>query len=370
MNISLAREIEQSDSEIQIENEFGETPLSFAPRINIEVGHSVVPQQFLDVNRSLQNVEAILAKINVPKGFLLFAGEERGLVYITCGVIGRENYIKHPHQRNEKKIVYGRRWLLEPTTPTSEVIQTALLAVKKAREHELREHIVFLLDEGGVEGSQVKRRTTPFNTHMDLPLMASRIAHNPTFFKTDGSRDWCVVSLLANIEIDGLLPVLERVHDVSCDRKLYDIRLQFGEKEAECFAELQGKRLTLLCEEGTKTEFLHQLFNALLAISDATIDDTFEFDGFARFSRAICPSEMADFSYKTRNVVAQDQRFGQHFQDMSYRVDSSKAPAINAGDLGKSQQQMLNDEEQSNGPLAGYLPHGYHSHSFVSVKKG
>lgn len=38
-----------------------------------------------------------------------------------------------------KKIVYGCRWMLEPTMPISEVVQTVLLAVKKAREHELRE---------------------------------------------------------------------------------------------------------------------------------------------------------------------------------------------------------------------------------------
>ena len=47
--------------------------------------------------------------------------------------------------------------------PSSEIIQTAFLAIKTAREHEVRE--LFRLKERGFT-------CTPFNNHHDLPLMA------------------------------------------------------------------------------------------------------------------------------------------------------------------------------------------------------
>ncbi len=133
MNLSITNSKLVQSTESNVENEFGETALPYAPVIAASSGRCVTPQQFLEVNRTLASVEAILACVQVPENFLLFAGQEQGLVYLLCAVIGHENYITRPEQRNELKIVYGRRWLLEPSTPTSEVVQTALLAVKKAR---------------------------------------------------------------------------------------------------------------------------------------------------------------------------------------------------------------------------------------------
>ena len=189
-------------------NKYGETPLPYAPKINLTYSFSaknqhlndmsssnvnsinedhqeIIPQQYLDVNRSLKSVENILAKISLPDDYLLFAGQHESVIFLQVGIIGYENYPENKEQKESKKIVYGRRWMLEPTTPTSEVVQTAYLAVKKAREHELREHVFFttlsttLTAQGNLESQKdtvqkrQNHRTTPFNSHMDLPVMTA-----------------------------------------------------------------------------------------------------------------------------------------------------------------------------------------------------
>lgn len=352
------------------QNEFGETPLPYAPVVASVNGQAVIPQQFLDVNRTLSSVEAILSRIEVPEHFLLFAGEERGLVYLLCSVIGHENYIKRPEQRTELKIVYGRRWLLEPSTPTSEVVQTAALAVKKAREHELRERVVVYLD--GDDDCQTIR-TTPFNCHMDLPLMAnSRSKFNAVSTSNDlnqnqiGEKDrWSVEELLGRIRVDNLQPRLCAETQLSNARVLYDITLENTAGPAHSFADLESKTISLMCEQSAnslgldRAEFLHALFDALLIMSDKYVDETIAFDNFRRFSRTICPTDIAGFSHQTRKPVSADERFGSHFQDMSYRVDAAKAPGINNGDLGFRQREVLAEIELRYGSLAGYLPHGY-----------
>ena len=152
-------------------NCFGERALPYAPKVKLADGSHAVPQQFIEVNRSLTSVEKILGEISLPENYVLFAGKIDSVVFLQVSVIGCENYPSTPAKSVQlAKIVYGRRWLLEPTTPTSEVVQTAFLAVKKVREHELREH-VFLLGEQNNQQNEL-HQSTPFNTHLDLPLMA------------------------------------------------------------------------------------------------------------------------------------------------------------------------------------------------------
>ena len=55
---------------------------------------------------------------------LLFADEDGSGLYLQVGLIGRENY-ERGSQIRPHKLVYGRKWRIDPDTPTSEVIQTA-----------------------------------------------------------------------------------------------------------------------------------------------------------------------------------------------------------------------------------------------------
>jgi len=324
-------------------NEYGETPLAYAPHICLNDCGAVVPQQYLDVERTLTNLENILADVTVPKGFLLFAGQGDGGLFILVAVFGEENYRQASSLVSEDKIVYGRRWMIEPTTPTSEVVQTAMLAIKKAREHELREKFVVSINAKSVN-------TTPFNCHQDLPLMVankqrmSRDIHDAPFGES------AINALLRNVKIDGLTLQLNTILALG-ERSVVDISVQQCD-ESITFSELNGRSLTVVCEEPSISHFMHQLFNACLSCSDRYVEENTFFKGFARFSHDVSPQAIAEFSYLTRSVKAQDHRFDNLFKDMSYRVDSAKAPIINGGRLGQQQRLALADYVE----LAGYQP--------------
>lgn len=354
MNIHV---IKTHDVELTNENEFGETPLPYAPVVESLGNGHVVPQQYLNVKRTLSSVESILAKISVPDKFLLFAKEENGLIYLVPGILGCENYATSKLQSQEVKLVYGRRWLLEPSTPTSEVVQTAILSIKKAREHELRERFVYQYVDVRDENAK-PRKTTPFNCHMDLPLMVVE-AETLLQDQEGGLQSLPVENLLSRVRVDNLSLSLYATNNISDGRILYDIDIVDVGVPATGFADMNGSRVCVLTEQDNVAEFLHELFNALLKHSNDYVDEHTHFDGFARFSKKICPNKVAHFSYQTRNIVQHDQRFEEHFDVMNYRVDAAKAPSLNSGALGELQRSILDRSVASDTQLAGYLPHGY-----------
>ena len=360
MNLSLKNKLPQSFELLSNENDYGETPLSFAPSLGAIDDKPVVPQQFLDVRRTLQNVENILADIDIPSPFVLFAGEEKGFVYLVCAIVGHENYPKHGGS-DQAKIVYGRRWFLEHTTPTSEVVQTALLAVKKAKEHELREKLIVkvLPKHARLKSlSQPFIRTTPFNCHLDAPLMAS---HAASFVPSAKLLD--IEKILPLIEVDGLKPVLKSKVELTGKKVVYEIELAGESNAIGAFPEFVQAVISFICADNTRNEFLHSLFSVLLSVSDQAVDETFRFNSFARFSRKICPMEVGRFSHSTRTVSVTDSReaalFAKEFEEMSYRVDSAKAPLMNRGALGLKQRETLQTIEESCGAITGYLPPDY-----------
>lgn len=323
-------------------NCYGETPLAFAPRIRFDGGSSAVPQQYLDVQRTLENLENVLADIDVPEGFLLFAGQEEQTLYLVAAVFGEENYPRGLSSARQDKIVYGRRWLIEPTTTTSEVVQTAMLAVKKAREHELREKFSLSINQG-------LNKTTPFNCHQDLPLMvkSQESLLEPSNSLTEGN----IIDVLKSVRIEGLELKFRAMIELG-ERRIVDVLVAQQDKKM-AFAELNGRALTVVCEEQSIEHFLHQLFNTCLQLVDRFVEENIRFKGFSRFSHDVSPVAIAEFSYLTRNVTAKDPRFDEQFEDMSYRVDSAKAPTISLQRLGDQQREVLAQYPS----LAGYCPH-------------
>jgi len=327
---------------------YGETPLPFAPKISLSGGRPVVPQQYLNVERNLSNIESILERINFSDDYLLFAHQENGVLSIQVGILGCENYPFNQRQATETKIVYGRRWLIEPTTPTSEVVQTALLAIKKAREHELRENVLLLLNG--------QYKTTPFNSHMDLPLMKS----NPSFFYPENTSTYSMteqnvqlrtLGVLKTINLKGFDIQLESVRILNQEQSLIELSIKSIKKDVH-FPELIDKRIAIICDDFTESVFLHELSNELIKHSDRYVEEHFTFDGFARFSHKICPIKLAEFSYQTRNIKHKDPRFHKHFRQMSYDVDASKAPFYGSGSLGEKQRLAIKKMSVT----GGYLP--------------
>ena len=323
--------------------------MPFAPQVRLSNGQFAVPQQYLNVERSVANLEELLEKISFAEDYLLFADEHNGVLSIQVGIIGCENYPYSEQQAQEKKIVYGRRWLIEPSAPTSEVIQTAMLAIKKAREHELREHVLFYV------GEQVK--TTPFNSHMDLPLM-SKDVH---FFNANKKSNQLplkqrVETLLQSLEMRLSRVSLDKLTVIDESRCLIDLQISSDIENAH-FPEFNNQRLSILCDGFNESEFLHELMNSLIKCSDRYIEENFMFDGFARFSQQVCPEQIANFSYETRKIEHKDPRFHHHFREMSYGVDASKAPNYAAGRLGEQQRNII----QKNNVTAGHFPKQAHN---------
>ncbi|MBL4672685.1 MAG: hypothetical protein JKX81_10545 [Arenicella sp.] len=329
----------QTNVDQLMQNEFGETPLAFSPTIRLADGGEAIPQQYLDVDRKLDNLSNVVEHISVPAGYQLFTGQEGSCLYLVVGVFGKENYPASAEIAIKDKVVYSRRWLIEPTTPTSEIVQTALLAVKKAREHEARELFTVRIDRSLDQNSRV---ATPFNCHLDLPLMAGSESTLTSTSALDVDKQ------LKGLKFAGY--TFEVQQRIELGRKrLFELNVV---GKSSHFLELAGSLISVICQHQDQRDFVHQLINALIARSDRFVDELVSFKGFTRFSHTLDPIALAKFSYKTRNIKAEDTRFDENFENMSYKVDASKAPFYNDGELGRQQRQLIS----SFSSLGGYLP--------------
>jgi hypothetical protein len=108
----------------------GETPMPLAPCIQLMNGESCIPQHYLQFEQTVESVSAILNDIESVNDILLFCGRDESGLYLQAGSIGSDNY-KRKGDTGDRRIVYGRRWRIDTYIPTSEVIQTAFLAIKK-----------------------------------------------------------------------------------------------------------------------------------------------------------------------------------------------------------------------------------------------
>jgi hypothetical protein len=133
------------------------------------------------------------------------------------------------------------------------------------------------------------------------------------------------------------------------DKRLFELNIV---GKSSHFLELAGSSISVVCQHQDQRDFVHQLINALIARSDRFVDESVSFKGFTRFSHALDPMKLAKFSHKTRNIKVDDARFDKNFKNMSYKVDASKAPFYNDGELGRQQRQLISSFSN----LGGYLP--------------
>lgn len=317
-------------------NALGETPLPYAPMATLANGHQAVPQQYLQVQRSLENLEHILERIEFSDHYILFAGQSANELYLQAGIIGVENYPHKEEERHLKKIVYGRRWVIESSTPSSEVIQTAMLAFKKAREHELREKVTLHINHS-------TNRTTPFNNHMDLPLMTGNhsLLQAPIEELNESTFTEQIKNILPLINVGTLSFELEKVLTLNEQQMVISLKTQTLGPLEMLFPELLNTRISLICNKRTQSEFLHELMSKLVAMSDLYVEENFRYQDFTRFSRELCPIKIANFSCETRNIQDNDKRFKGSFKDMSYAVDEAKTPNFACGKLGIRQRELI-----------------------------
>lgn len=121
----------------------GEQALEYAPSVKLKNGKNCIPQHYLRYEHTLESVQNIILNCHFNKSYLIFASSEGDNIYIQIGIIGYDNYISLSKQ-SQKKIVYGRKWRVEPELPTSEIIQTIFLALKKLGSMKLESYSNYL----------------------------------------------------------------------------------------------------------------------------------------------------------------------------------------------------------------------------------
>lgn len=325
----------------------GETAMPYAPNVTLPNGNTAVPQHYLHYQHTLESIQAIINDIGSLPLTPIFADKDERGCYLQVGIIGEENYDRSTKVL-PKKIVYGRKWRIEPSTPTSEIIQTAFLAVKKVWEHETRE---FLTVKDAASG----KTSALFSSHHDLPLMASNadLIHSDTHsqYSPEDIRQFLPHVLFkgCGFTIDG---IIARDRNSIIDLHLHEPTTPWEASDGA--SRFCGFEATLVLDRLSPNALLHALIDALIAHSDHYIEELFTYRGFSRFSRQHNALDIAALSIASRPYAdhMQDDTFASTFQQINYETDACRVPCIGTGKLADKNRQLI---EQVDG-LTGHLP--------------
>lgn len=325
-----------------------ETHMPAAPLVVLPNGKPAIPQHYLQFEQTLLSLQEILQDIETLPQFLLFADEDSGGLYLQVGMIGRENYDRSENLR-QQKLVYGRKWRIDSNTPTSEIIQTAYLAVKKAREHEIRELLTLVDLASG-------KTSAPFSTHQDLPLMANNSELVQPVPRFTGDELTVLQQLLTycrfgerSIEIVDLLP--HKQHFI-LDLKLGSapvVRRVEGE-----MPEFNEMEFSVIVGSLKPEHFLHELMETFIRFSDAFVTENFCYKEFKRFSRDVDPVGIAALSVASRPYARdmENAQFATHFRNLNYQTDASRVPKLGQGALADKNRSAIFSVNK----LLGHLP--------------
>lgn len=326
-----------------------ETEMPAAPAVVLPNGKPVIPQHYLQFEQNLVSLQEILADVDTLPEFLLFADEDNNGLYLQVGMIGRENYDRGNHIRPQK-LVYGRKWRIDANTPTSEIIQTAFLAVKKAREHEVREMFTVVDKATG-------KTSAPFSTHQDLPLMAG----NAELFLNEPSR----ANVTAAKQFENVLAAWrfgERAIELvglTPHKKQFIIDIKLG--KAPAVRRLEGElpeyddwESSVVLHELDESNLLHRLMDEFIRRSDALVAEQFLYRNFARFSSHIHPQTVASLSIASRPYARdmENENFAPTFRKLNYQTDSQRVPLLGSGELAEKNRAII----LAQGELLGHLP--------------
>ncbi|CCK77421.1 conserved hypothetical protein [Oleispira antarctica RB-8] len=321
----------------------GEKALANAPKAVLADGRFCIPQHYLSYQHSLSSVEQLLLDIDFDPRYPIFASQDETGIYVQVGIIGVDNYKSNTN--SQEKVVYGRKWRVEPQLPSSEIIQTVFLALKKAREHEIRE--LFRLEHNN-------KMTTPFNNHHDLPLLTnSRERLQPTASKAQALFCTEIEKILKTIRYDGMQ--FELLSFLLRPTGEYLVELKLLPQAGDQLAELTGTEyISFMLAKPTINYFTHQLMQHLIQLSDRYIDEQFRYRGFNRFSWENEVSAIAQLSTEVRQLhkSADLDGFNQHWQQSNYETDRSRIPVVSSGAL----WSKLKNQLDSFSPIASTLP--------------
>lgn len=330
-----------------------ETPIHQAPAVTLADGGSFIPQHYLRYSHTLASVQEIASRVRFADEVLIFAHEDKQGMYIQIGMVGRENY-ERGNTIRPLKLVYGRKWRIDADTPTSEIVQTIFLAIKKMREHEVRE-LLTLRDETSGKAS------TPFSTHHDVHVLA-RFAPPGTPTATTADASEAIVSWLDPVRFGQRRIALLEVNQHRGGSWIVDLvlgMLPLARAMEADLPEFNHLALTIVLKELSRSELLHQIMQAMIDHSDRAVEAAFQYQGFARFSRTLDPATIAGLSIAARPYArdARNAAFSESFKASNYEVDASRAPALGKGRLADINRHKL--AQFTN--LSGHMPKGLHT---------
>ena len=310
----------------------GEKVMPEAPKILLSNGDYCVPQHYLTYHHTLESVEALICDIEYDPRYIVFAAQELAGIYIQVGVVGHDNYHKKSAQsESELKLLFGRKWRVEPELPTSEIIQSVFLAIKKSREHEVRELFKLTLNQS---------TTTPFNTHIDLPLMAEFYDKNQCTAEPgiEVNTEQMINDVLEKITYDHSQLSLHDVQQRANGLWLVDINVH--QTARSTLPEMLDTKLYLMLDELSLNSLSRALMQELIRLSDLHVDKHFSYKAFHRFDPAINIADIADLSQQSRKheLVA---HFASEFSKTNKQVDLMRIPTVKAGVLAQKHKQII-----------------------------
>ena len=311
-----------------------EMPISGAPSIPINHSQHCIPQHYLQYQHTHKSVTDIINDIEFDVRYPLFVSNDEGSLVIQVGILGQDNY-KANNELNPMHIVYGRKWRVEKNLPSAEVIQTAYLALQKAKEHEIRE-VFTLLDHA------TQKRSTPFSGHHDTPLLASTLKESQSLATTDSrtlstpEAGWHQASLqqaLDRVRFDGQRLQVSQCSQLDATRVFVDIVLVEDAEHAigNFFSEFAGIQVSLILTGSDTSKLYHQLMQQFITHSQEHVAEHFTYRGFKRFSRHVDVSQIGALSIAIRDREwRKEAQFIANIKAFNQQVDATRVPVLQA----------------------------------------
>lgn len=346
-----------------------------APVLSITENLQSFPQHYFIYDHDLNSLRTIIAQVHTDDDVLFFASEDSGGLYIQVGLIGIESY---PLLRCglQHKIVYGRKWRIDKDLPTPEIIQTAFLAVQKAKEHEVRELLTY-------RPKTKKDFSAPFSCHQDTEILKSVLEQEYLYqdqyqYKNKGNelgncdsqndKHAFIKDILSRTKLAGRTFKIEEMLPLTKQRILVDLSLGQNEEINDPLPpEFNKVNFELIVDTARPSTFLYRLLDECVAKSCRYVSEHFTYKGFARFSETLTPDFIANVSLASRPYSKQkaNVEFSKVFRKENAKVDAARVPDMGLGEL-----YTINLRKLSRYPsLQGFLPNGLLSQSPTYAKK-
>lgn len=342
----------------------GELSTENAPQVALDDGRLCIPQHYLKYQHTLASVEELILKLDYSDQYPIFVSQDNHGIYIQVGIISIDNYADGAYKDNadkdtnsnntsktensavkdqSKKIMYGRKWRVEPKLPSSEIVQTVFIALKTAREHEIRER--FRLHA-------FNKVTTPFNNHHDITMLTNSDTKLKQYESEKSTLQ--LQNELNNVSYDGATFQIVNAEHKHQEFWLLEIEVCLGNSN-ELPEIKQGQMLILILNKLTFSELCYQLMEKLISLSNRHVDENFTYSGITRFSQHNDIKEIARISANTRDLhkSLKESDFEKLWRNDNYQVDLARVPQLTQSVFSNRVNSLLNSFDD----IGGILPH-------------